>query len=339
MPADIKCEMVFRSGRPDVVVLMDKQPVLVIECKRPGKSFKHLQKYAFEQAEAYAEELHVNRTLITSGDGWLLVSGHKIVVEAKTREEFVERIGDFYRWLNVSELWCLGTGLVFPTTDFDSHDFVKRAWRLEVNGKDILRTKRLSEETPYLGARVEEELRKSLSVYNQRVRTKEIGSPKPFSVLHVDNTFAAYRAGAWSYDPLYRLHLKNERLFLNESRRLGIRDAGVRLFIVKQMSELEKIRLIEVSKRMLRDGWTIGILTKSVFKSKGINPCDIIGDYYTSYSEELACGFNLKKVGRRAQQYRNDVRDLFSTFPDNVFRSNTKDSIKLLAKCVAAVPA
>lgn len=338
MLADIKCEQVLNTGRPDILVSMDNHPVLVVECKKPNKSFDHLRTNALAQAERYASELHINRILVTNGRAWILACGHQVVAEAKSPEEFIAGIGEFCRWINIRELWCSATGLVVPETDFEARRFIERAWNEESNDEDLRWAQKFRERIPFIGSRIEEEIYKSITIKRQYQRICEIGEPERFSVIHIDNTFAAYRAGAWSYDPLYHRHLWDEHSFIREARRLGISDSAVRVFITKRMTELEKSRLFKVSQKMINEGWTVMTVPESALKFNGIHPGDAIGSYYSSYSEDQAYSINLLKAARKANQLKGTVHDLFSVFPESIFRPNDRNSSQPLMEYINSIP-
>ncbi len=77
-------EYLPHSGRADAVAYINDVPVIAVECKRPGALAKgHAVRDALTQAERYAIDLQVGRTLITDGDVWLLTDGRSEVLQAR----------------------------------------------------------------------------------------------------------------------------------------------------------------------------------------------------------------------------------------------------------------
>jgi hypothetical protein len=325
------------TGRADIVVRMAGRPVLVVECKAPSRrlSWKHLRRGAVEQAERYATELQVDYVLLSNGFHWILTKGRSIVAEATDREELLKHAREFFEWLKPKSLWYSATDLVVPPDFAPGLDILRRCETLSVTGSDVSRLAQMKKEMPHLVPRLEEEVHKALAVMEINRFARSMPLQRSLSVIHMDPTFSTYRQGAWLYDPIYCWHRANEASFLSSCAKADRRQTSVRLFIVDHaMTSDWTIRLPDIGKQMLRDGWTIAIINKSELKDFDLVEGDVVGEHVIAgYHEGEAFDYRFERSPRRAKQFRDKVLDYMGAHPDSAFERHRHGIERLAENC------
>lgn len=326
-----------QTGRADIVVRMADRPVLVIECKAPNKPLRweRLRRKAVEQAERYATELQIDYVLLANGFHWILTKGRSIVAEAGDREELVKRVREFFEWLKPKSLWYSATGLIIPP-DFDRGiDILARCNTLSVTTSDLHRLAHMRKEMPHVIPRLEEEVRKALAVTEINRFARSMPLQRSLSVIHMDPTFSTYRQGAWLYDPIYRWHRANEASFLNYCAKSDLQQTSLRIFIVdRTMTSDWAVRLPNIGRQMLRDGWTIAIIDKDLLKAFELGAGDVVGEHViAAYHEGDAFDYRFERNPTRADRFRDKVRDYMAAYTDMSFHPSKRGVQRLEENC------
>lgn len=94
------------------------------------------------------------------------------------------------------------------------------------------------------------------------------------------------------------------------------------------------VRLPNIGRQMLRDGWTIAIIDKDLLKAFELGAGDVVGEHViAAYHEGDAFDYRFERNPTRADRFRDKVRDYMAAYTDMSFHPSKRGVQRLEENC------